>query len=86
MSPEWIGFTAGAMTTLAFLPQVLQVLRTKSTKDISLGMYIIFCTGVFLWITYGFLLGAPSLIFANLLTLILAGTVLVMKLRGMKKS
>jgi MtN3 and saliva related transmembrane protein len=39
---EVVGLIAGTCTTLAFLPQVMQVWRTKSARDISLGMYIVF--------------------------------------------
>lgn len=80
MFEELIGLIAGACTTLAFLPQVLQVWRTRSTRDISLGMYIIFCCGLSLWLFYGYMMGAISIVLANALTLILAFTILIMKL------
>ncbi|HKL16640.1 MAG TPA: SemiSWEET transporter, partial [Balneolaceae bacterium] len=51
-----IGLAAGFCTTLAFLPQALKTWRSKSAKDLSLGMYLIFCTGVALWLTYGILI------------------------------
>ncbi len=72
---------AGTLTTLAFLPQVMQVVKTKSTEDISLVMYIVFITGVAFWLLYGILLGAWPVIIANIVTFILALIVLVMKLR-----
>lgn len=78
---EAIGLTAAFCTTFAFLPQVIQVYRTRVTQGISLGMYIIFSIGVFLWLVYGFLIESPSLIIANSITLILALSVLVMKIR-----
>ncbi|MEL6539322.1 MAG: SemiSWEET transporter [Bacteroidota bacterium] len=77
---EVIGILAGTLTTLAFLPQVIQVYRTKSTGDISVVMYTIFCTGVSLWIVYGVLRGALPVIIANSITLVLAAAVLGMKL------
>lgn len=80
MNPEFIGLAAGSLTTLAFLPQVIRVFKTRSVKDISLSMYLIFCTGVCLWLAYGFLINSYSLIIANGMTLILSGIVLVMKL------
>jgi MtN3 and saliva related transmembrane protein len=76
-----IGIIAGTLTTLAFLPQVLQVIKTKSTEDISLVMYIVFTAGVAFWLIYGILLGAWPVIISNVVTLILATIVLVMKLR-----
>jgi MtN3 and saliva related transmembrane protein len=77
-----IGIIAGTLTTIAFLPQVIQVLKTKSTDDISLVMYVVFITGVAFWLLYGILLGAWPVIIANIVTFILALIVLVMKLRN----
>ncbi|MGH8744135.1 MAG: PQ-loop domain-containing transporter, partial [Burkholderiales bacterium] len=48
-----LGFVAGIFTTVAFVPQAWQVWKTRSVKDISLGMYLIFSTGVGLWLVYG---------------------------------
>jgi MtN3 and saliva related transmembrane protein len=81
INAEWIGSAAAAMTTSAFIPQVLQVWRTRSTQDISLGMYAIFTAGVACWLAYGMLLGAWPIIAANGITLLLAGMVLAMKWR-----
>jgi MtN3 and saliva related transmembrane protein len=78
---DWIGMIAGTLTTIAFVPQVTQVLKTKSTEDISLVMYIVFTAGVACWLVYGILLGAWPVIIANVVTFILAVIVLVMKLR-----
>lgn len=77
---EVVGLIAGACTTLAFLPQVMQVWRTKSARDISLGMYIVFCCGVSLWFVYGFMIDAISVMITNALTLVLAFAILVMKI------
>ena len=78
---EILGFVAGTCTTAAFLPQVIQVWRTRSAADISLGMYCVFLLGVFLWLAYGIIMSAMSMIVANSVTLCLAGMVLLMKLR-----
>lgn len=80
MIHDWIGTAAATLTTTAFIPQALQVLRTRHTKDISLGMYVIFTSGVALWAIYGWMIGSWPVIAANVLTLLLAGSVLVMKL------
>jgi MtN3 and saliva related transmembrane protein len=77
---ELIGIVAGCCTTFAFLPQVIKVIKSRSAKDISLPMYVIFNTGLVLWATYGVIIQSPSLIIANGLTLILACSILVMKL------
>ena len=76
-----LGLTAGVLTTLSFLPQVIKAWRSRSTRDISLGMFAMFCTGVFLWIVYGFLVGDLPVLVANLVTFLLAATILGLKLR-----
>lgn len=76
-----LGLTAGALIVISFLPQVIKIWRSKSTKDISLGMFIIFCTGVFLWFVYGVCIDSFPVIIANLITFILASTILVFKIR-----
>jgi MtN3 and saliva related transmembrane protein len=37
-----LGYLAASLTTLSFLPQVIQVYRTKNTDAISFWMYLIF--------------------------------------------
>ena len=78
---ELIGYLAAALTTLSFIPQVVQVWRTKHTKDISLGMYSVFTAGIVVWLIYGLLLGSVPIIIANCITIVLAGSVLIMKLK-----
>jgi MtN3 and saliva related transmembrane protein len=78
---EWIGGIAATLTTCSFIPQVWRVWRTRHTEDISLLMYTLFTVGVALWLTYGVLLGSWPIILANAITLLLAGTVLALKLR-----
>ncbi len=78
---EVIGSLAALFTTTAFIPQVWQVWRTKHTKDISLAMYAMFTLGVALWLAYGILLLAWPIIIANSITLLLAGSVLILKLK-----
>jgi len=57
------------------------VWHTRHTTDISLGMYTLFTLGVTLWLAYGIRLESWPIIIANSITLLLAGTVLVMKLK-----
>jgi MtN3 and saliva related transmembrane protein len=78
---DLVGMIAGTLTTVAFVPQVWRVWKTRSTKDISLGMYLVFTAGVVFWLAYGLLLGAWPIIVANVVTLALTGTVLALKLR-----
>jgi MtN3 and saliva related transmembrane protein len=78
---QYIGFIAAFLTTTAFIPQVIQVFKTKDTSSISLVMYIMMISGVFLWMTHGLIIGDWPLIIANLITFVLAGSVLVLKIR-----
>lgn len=76
---EWFGYLGGTMTTLAFLPQVAKTLKSRDTRSISLGMYILFTTGVFFWLLYGIRLHALPMILANGITLLLSLVLLVAK-------
>ncbi len=78
---EYIGFIAGFCTTIALLPQVMKILKTKSTKDISLPMYIISCTGIIIWLIYGYLNNSYALIIANTITLLLSLFIVIIKLK-----
>ncbi len=69
------------MTTAAFVPQAWRVWRTRSTRDISLSTFAIFCPGVALWLVYGYSLGSSPIVITNGVTLVLALTILVNKLR-----
>jgi len=76
-----IGFVAATLTTSAFLPQVLKICRSRSTKDISLPMLVTFILGVSLWLIYGLLLNANPIIIANVITLFLNLMILGFKLK-----
>lgn len=76
-----IGLLAAALTTVSFLPQVVKILKTKHTKAISLLMYVIFATGVLLWLIYGISIKDLPIILANGITLIIAAIVLILKIK-----
>lgn len=78
---EIIGFAAAGLITVSFVPQAWHTFRTKDVRGVSLGMYACFTLGVFLWLVYGLLVGAWPVVVANAITLALAATILVMKLR-----
>jgi MtN3 and saliva related transmembrane protein len=80
-STQLLGLLAGALTTAAFLPQVLKTWKSRSAKDLSLGMFSLFCAGVFLWLVYGIIVKDVPVIAANFVTLMLASTLLFFKLR-----
>ena len=75
-----IGYLAGALTTIAFVPQVLHILRKRSAQDISWGMFSLFGAGVALWLWYGIRLASVPLIVANGITLSLVLAILILKL------
>ena len=81
MNPEWLGYAAAALTSASFIPQAVMTIRSRDTRGISRGMYIIFVIGVALWLAYGIYLDSLPMILANLVTLGLAGTILALKLR-----
>ena len=78
---DYTGYAAAACTTSAYVPQVLRVWRTRSTKDISLKMFLVLVTGLSPWLTYGIWRGEWPLIIANSITLMLASTILYFKIR-----
>lgn len=78
---EYLGLVAGSLTSIAFLPQVLRTYRTKSTRDVSLTMMLVFTIGILAWLAYGLLLNDIPLIFANGLTLVMVILILAAKLR-----
>jgi MtN3 and saliva related transmembrane protein len=76
-----LGFVAGTLTTVSFVPQVFKAWRSKRCHDLSWGMLITFSAGVVLWLIYGLLLGAAPIIAANAVTLALLITIGCLKVR-----
>jgi MtN3 and saliva related transmembrane protein len=86
---ELLGFVAAFCTTAAFVPQLLRVVKLRSAREISLGTFLLFSVGVFLWLLYGIYTGSKPVIASNLVTLVLSVSILFLKMRydreGMKK-
>ena len=80
-SANVLGFIAGTLTTIAFVPQVIKIWKSRHARDISMGTFALFSFGVLLWLLYGFQLGALPIILANGITLLLSLTILVFKLK-----
>ncbi len=80
---EFIGYLAAFLTTASFVPQAWHTFTTRDVSGISLGMYSAFTLGIACWLLYGLLLGAWPIVIANVITLALAATILLMKLRYM---
>lgn len=82
---EWIGTFAGTFTTIAFVPQVAKAWASQSTRDISLWTFLLFSSGVLLWLIYGILLQAMPIIVANGITLLLSVSILLLKFRDLAR-
>tara|TARA_Y100001968_G_scaffold77939_1_gene69247 strand:+ start:1024 stop:1317 length:294 start_codon:yes stop_codon:yes gene_type:complete len=78
--PEIYGFLAAALTTIAFLPQLIRTLKTRSADDISFLMLILFITGLLFWIIYGIKIDSRPIILANLITFSLNLSILILKI------
>jgi MtN3 and saliva related transmembrane protein len=76
-----LGLVAAALTTTAFVPQLLKTWHSKSAKDVSLGMLITFSIGVFLWLIYGVYIQSLPVIIANSVTFVLSSINLILKIR-----
>ena len=76
-----LGIAAGTLTTLSFLPQVIKTWKTRSTKDISTGMFVTLCAGILLWALYGFAINSMPVIITNIVTFFLAFVVLLLKIK-----
>jgi MtN3 and saliva related transmembrane protein len=76
-----IGFVAALFTTSGFVPQVFKIFKTKSTRDISLSMYLVLAIGTLLWLIYGFMLKELPLIVANSISLSLITSILLLKIK-----
>jgi len=76
-----VGFVAGTLTTVAYVPQVIRSWKLKETKDISLSMLVLYAVGVSLWLVYGIWMDALPIIGANGISLILILVILGIKLR-----
>ncbi len=74
-----LGLIAGTLTTIAFIPQLLKVWKSKSAKDISYVMFILFVTGIVLWEIYGWEIHSLPVILFNIITFILGLAILVLK-------
>lgn len=84
MHTEILGYIAAFLTTAAFFPQTIKTIRSRDTASISLAMYVMFTTGIALWLGYAFLIGSMPMIIANIITFILSATILVLKLNEKK--
>ncbi len=76
-----IGYLAGTLTTISFVPQVLRAWKLKETRDLSLTMLILFAAGILLWTLYGIWTASLPIIAANVMTFLLLLILLGLKIR-----
>jgi MtN3 and saliva related transmembrane protein len=77
-----VGNLAACLTTISFLPQAIKTIKSKDTRQLSLPMYVLFVAGVALWIVYGLSVNSMPIIVGNVITLLLAGSILVVKIKS----
>jgi MtN3 and saliva related transmembrane protein len=78
---HYLGYFAGSLTVLSFLPQVIRTWRTRQTRDLSLGMFALLVTASSLWILYGAIIGSWPVIVTNIGMVALNGALATAKLR-----
>lgn len=81
-----LGLIAGVLTTIAYLPQLIKTWQTKSAHDLSWSMLIVLCTGIILWLVYGFYIQNIPIIAANIVTFIFTSMILVLKIKYKQES
>ncbi|MGK7911053.1 MAG: SemiSWEET family sugar transporter [Synechococcus sp.] len=79
-STDTLGLLAGALTTIALLPQLIKTWQSQSAEDVSIGMFLLFSAGVVLWGVYGWEIHALPVILTNVVTFVLAAAILVLKI------
>lgn len=77
-----LGFAAGGLTTLSYIPQVLKTWKSKSTHDISAGMFITLTAGLFLWVLYGISINSVPVIVTNIISVVLGLTIVFFKFKN----
>lgn len=85
---ELIGYIAGALTTICFVPQVYKIIKEKSAKGVSLPMYLLFGLGVTFWLIYGIIIDDTPIILFNAITLMLTIAIIynIIKIRNCNES
>lgn len=78
---EWIGGLAAFLTTVSWLPQAARTIRTRQTRDISLWAQVLLFLGIIFWLIYGFYITSWPLIGSNVVTIVLVGSILFLKLK-----
>ena len=77
-----LGYIAATLTTVAYVPQLWTMLRTRNAAGVSAGMFSVMTAGVLLWLMYGLVIGDRPLVIANSISFMFSLTILVLKLKG----
>ncbi len=78
---ELLGYLAALLTTFAAVPQLIKIMKTKHTKDLSLLMFSMSFLGILLWLVYGVLIGSSPIIIANIVSVFIVGAIILYKLK-----
>lgn len=78
---EALGMTAGVISSITFLPQVIKTWKTKSAADVSLLMFTFATISVIMWLVYGIILKNTPIIFTNSMVLLFSLIMLYFKFR-----
>jgi len=82
---EAIGFTAGALSLIGYLPQTIKTIRTRKTRDLALATFLFVMLSAGIWIVYGFMQNAPSIWVTNSVVMVCCLIITVMKIRDVSK-
>ena len=74
-------YAAALLTTAAYVPQLVRVIRLRSARDISLPTFLMFALGVFFWLLYGLCTGSRPIIACNAANLFLSMSIVLLKLQ-----
>jgi MtN3 and saliva related transmembrane protein len=80
-----LGYVAAVLTTSSFFPQALKTLRTRDTSGISLGMYLMFTSGIVVWAIFGLVTGNGPVLISNIITALPAGLILQRKIVNLRR-
>ena len=80
-NPEWVGYCGAFFSITCYVPQVVKAIKEKHTKSMSLLMYVMNSLSVCCWLTYGWLLESPSIVFTNACLLLMMGAIISLKLK-----
>ncbi len=76
-----LGIIAGSLTTGSFVPQLVRIVKEKTTKEISLGMFLMSFMGLNCWLVFGILLGSKPIIVSNTLSIAMVSVIILYKLK-----